>query len=376
MSAAGAPPAGPAAELAEELAGRTADLCARLSPTGEEGPLCDELERWARGRFPAVRRVGSSLAAWVDAAPAAGAPSAGGRPLVLLCGHLDTVPVHADDRGPPRREGGRLVAPGASDMKGGVAVAMALAERLPRAARDVDLALVLYAREEGPYAEDELEPLLAAAPELGAAALAICLEPTDGRLQLGCLGSLHATVRLRGRAAHSARPWQGENAIHRAGALLAELAGRAPREVASGGQLFREVISATRIEGGGARNVVPDLCALNLNFRFAPDRTLAGAEAELVALAARHGAEVEVTDRAPACPAHGDHPLVRRLVARTGVATEPKQAWTDVARLHAHGVAAVNLGPGATAQAHQRGEWIEVAALERAYRLLEAFLRV
>jgi succinyl-diaminopimelate desuccinylase len=296
--------------------------------------------------------------------------------VVALCGHLDTVPAHEEDRGrAPRREGGRIVALGATDMKGGVAVAMALAEALPRAERFCDLLLVLYAREEGPYLENELEDVLREAPEVARAALALCLEPTDNVLQLGCVGSIHATFVFHGKAAHSARPWQGDNAVHRAGALLAELAARPPREARSGGLAFREVLSATRIEGGRARNVVPDRCALNLNLRFAPDRTLEAAADELRALGARHGAEVTLTDLSPACPAWRDHPLVRRLVERTGVAVEAKQAWTDVARLAVHGLPAVNLGPGATSQAHQRGEWVELAALARGYALYEAFLR-
>lgn len=357
--------------LAELLAERTAGLCGYLSPIGEERVLCDQVEAWAGRRFPAVRRVKDSLVVQVDP-PAAAGPR---RPLVALCGHLDTVPVHADDRGGPRREGGRLVAPGASDMKGGLALMMALGEALPAAERFCDLVLVFYAREEGPYLENELEDVLAAAPELRDVALALCLEPTDNRLQLGCVGSIHATLTFRGRAAHSARPWQGDNAVHRAGALLAELHARPPREARSGGQAYREVLTVTRIDGGRARNVVPDECRLNLNFRFAPDKALGDAAAELAALGARHGAEVQLTDLSPACPAFGDHPLVRRLLERTGVPAEPKQAWTDVARLHAHGIPAVNLGPGATAQAHQRGEWIEVAALAEGYRVYERFLR-
>ncbi len=353
--------------LAEALAARTEALCAVPSPIGEERALCDQLEGWAREAFPRVRRVANSLVVGVD-------PSGADRPLVLLCGHLDTVPVHPGDRGPPRREAGRIVAPGASDMKAGVAVAMELALRLPREARFADLALVLYAREEGPYLENELGPVLAQASELSGAALAVCLEPTDGRLALGCVGSLHATFTFTGRSAHSARPWQGENAVHRAGALLAALGARAPREVASGGLPFREVTSVTRIEGGRARNVVPDRCTLNVNFRFGPDRGVEDAVRELEALGSAHGAEVEITDRAPACPAFADHPLVARLRERGGLAVEPKQAWTDVARLAAAGIPAVNLGPGATAQAHQRGEWVEVAAVEAAYRALERFL--
>ena len=356
-------------ELAEALARRTEALCAELSPIGHEKPLCDAVEAWARGRFPAVERVRDSLVVRVDAAREPG------RPLVALCGHLDTVPVHDEDRHAPRREGGRVVAPGASDMKGGLAVMMELAERLPRAERFCDLVLVLYAREEGPYAENELEEVLRDPARLRGVDLALCLEPTDNVLQLGCVGSIHATVTFHGKAAHSARPWQGDNAVHRAGALLAELHARAPREARSGGHVFREVLSATRIEGGRARNVVPDRCALNLNFRFAPDRTLEDAAGELRALAGRHGAEIEVTDLSPACPAFQDHPIVRRLVERTGLPVEPKQAWTDVARLAVHGVPAVNLGPGATSQSHQRGEWVEVSALELGYRIYEGFLR-
>lgn len=355
--------------LGEALAARTEALCAVPSPIGEERALCDLLEAEARARFPRVRRVENSLVVLVD--PEAGAEA---RPLVLLCGHLDTVPVHEEDRGPPRRAGGRIVAPGSSDMKSGVAVALELALRLPRAARVADLALVLYAREEGPYLENELGPVLERAAELRGAGLAICLEPTDGRLQLGCVGSLHATLVFTGRAAHSARPWQGENAVHRAGGLLAALAARPPRDVTSGGLSFREVASVTRIEGGRARNVVPDRCTLNLNFRFGPDRSVEDAVREVEELAARHGAAVEITDRAPSCPAFVEHPLVARLRDRAGLAVEPKQAWTDVARLAQAGIPAVNFGPGATSQAHQRGEWVEVAAVEAAYRALERFL--
>jgi hypothetical protein len=172
--------------LADRLAARTAELCAVLTPIGGEGPLCDRVEAWARGRFLHAHRVKDSLVVLVDgarpgaaqASPGAGPAGAGGgapqaRPLVALCGHLDTVPVHEDDLGPPRREGDRLVAPGSSDMKGGLALMMALAEALPGPERFCDLALVFYAREEGPYLENELEDVLASAPELKDVSLAV-----------------------------------------------------------------------------------------------------------------------------------------------------------------------------------------------------------
>ncbi len=365
----------PAPSLRDALAARTEALCAVASPIGHEQRLCDEVEAWARARFGAVRRVKSSVVIDVDGALARG-DATPARPIVALAGHLDTVPIHAADEGRfPRREGDRIVAPGSSDMKSGVAVAMELADRIPAADRFCDLVLVLYAREEGPFEENELGDVLREVPALARCALAVCLEPTDGVLQLGCVGSIHATVTFSGRAAHSARPWHGENAVHKAGAFLAHLAERPPRDAFSGGLVFREVLSVTRIEGGRARNVVPDRCTLNVNFRFAPDRTLEAAAAELRAIVERFGGAAEVTDLSPACPAYADHPLVRRLAERAGTTVEPKQAWTDVARLAQAGVPAVNFGPGATAQAHQAGEWVEVAAIERCYGMLERFLR-
>ncbi len=392
--------------LAEALAARAEALCAIPSPIGSEQLICDHVEAWALGRFPSVRRIKNSLVVSVDdeRPSATGTPTPtptpiptptptpiltttptptpiptrqrAGRPLVALCGHLDTVPIHDADFGkPPARAVGRLVSPGASDMKSGLAVMMELAERIPRSERFCDLALVFYSREEGPYLENELGDVLREVPQLGQASLALCLEPTDNVLQLGCVGSIHATVVFEGRSAHSARPWQGENAVHRAGGLLAELGRRGPREVVSGGLVYREVVSATRIEGGRARNVVPDRCTLNVNFRFAPDKTVEAAAEELRRLAERFGARVALTDLSPACPAFADHPLVARLRDRTGAEAHPKQAWTDVARLAQAGIPAVNLGPGATSQAHQQGEWVELEALERSYRMLEAFLR-
>lgn len=349
------------------LVARVETLLEILSPIGSEAELASHIEAWARGRFPSVERVSDSLVVEVDGPRT-------DRPRVALCGHLDTVPVAEADRGPPRREGGRLVGPGASDMKGGLALMMELAERLPKSSRFCDLVLVFYAREEGPYLENELGLLLEKRGLLEGVELAICLEPTDNTLELGCLGSIHATFTFRGRAAHSARPWQGENAVHRASPFLAMLAARTPRDALSGGLLFREVISVTCIDGGRARNVVPDRCTLNVNYRFAPDRTSDSAVDELSALAVEHGADLQVTDLAPACPAYADHPLVARLAARGELEKSAKQAWTDVARLSAHGIPAVNFGPGATAQAHKQGEWVEIASLVRGYDVLSKFL--
>ena len=346
-------------ELREVLAELTCELCEVRSPVGEEGPLAEQL-----ARRPGAERIGNSVVL---------GRVTGMRPAVALFGHIDTVPVQDGDF-PARRTGGRVHGRGASDMKGAIALMLTLWERLDRVRLPVELACVLYDREEGPYEQSGLGPLLEAREDLRGAALALCLEPTDLALQVGCCGSLHATLAFLGRSAHSARPWQGKNAVHEAGALLEHLKELAPREVSFGELTYREVMSVTRIEGFTGRNVVPARCELNLNFRFAPGRSVDDAEAEVRALAQRFGADCTVTDRAPAGPVVLDNPLVRKLRELTGVPVEAKQAWTDVARLGLSGIPAANFGPGEQAQAHHKGESCSEEALERAHLLLERFL--
>jgi succinyl-diaminopimelate desuccinylase len=344
-------------ELSERLAERTLALCRIRSPTGEEAAICDHLEAWARDRSPtATRRIGNSLVVGREIPD---------RPTVALVAHLDTVPFFEGDP-EARREGDRLIGKGASDMKGGLAVAQALAETLPDWSVFAPL-LVLYDREEGPYPENGLEALFAAGA-IPPVELAICLEPTANALQLGCVGSLHATLRFRGQAAHSARPWEGRNAVHEAAPLLARLAALPPREVEQEGLTFREVASITRAQGGRARNVVPDLFELNLNYRFAPGKSLETAQADVRGLVGE-GPEIEFTDLAPSGPLCLGNPAVQRLGKLAG-RLEPKQAWTDVARFAAHGIDAVNFGPGEPSQAHQVGEWAEIAPLGAAHDIL------
>jgi succinyl-diaminopimelate desuccinylase len=375
------------AGLREDLVARLLEHCAHVAVTGSERPLTDALEAHHRSLGEQVIRVGDSLVVGGRSAT-----EEASRPLVLLVGHLDVVPPTDSDRVPrvEDHEGVEVVVGrGASDMKSGNVVAMRLlADRELRTRSPFDLALVLYAGEEGPAASNELEAVLAAVPWLTDAELAIVLEPTDGRVELGCLGGLHAEVTLHGVAAHSARPWQGSNALTAAAPLLAALEARGPVDVTVDGIAYRDVLTATQAWTGGlgpgdvqrspVRNVVPDRFTLNLNLRFAPSRDLAAAEAELRALVTglcgSAQVTVEVVDRAPPSPPHCSAPLVARFIGTVGAEVAGKQAWTDVARLGAAGVPALNFGPGATAQAHQRGEWVSVDAMVDAYERLERFL--
>ena len=294
-----------------------------------------------------------------------------GRPLVVLAGHLDTVPPQGD--GSARLAGDRLHGLGASDMKGGIAVMIALLESLdPRGLR-FDLAAVFYDAEEGPQEGDGLGRVLAGMPWLGGAELAVLLEPTDVAVEAGCNGVLNVEVRVRGRGAHAARPWTGLNAVERAAPWLAEIVRFPATAVQVQGLEFRETLQVTTLAAGRARNVVPDELVANLNHRFPPGRTAAEAEARVRALVPADF-EVRVVDRAEAGPVRLDHPLVRELVERTGRAPSGKQGWTDVARFSALGVPAVNFGPGLPEQCHAAGEYCPTGNLLRCHEVLAGFL--
>jgi succinyl-diaminopimelate desuccinylase len=293
-----------------------------------------------------------------------------GKPLVLLAGHTDTVPAQGNL--PGRLEDGAVVGLGASDMKGGLGVMIELGRWASETDLTYDLALLFFPREELGPTENPLPGVFEQVPLIDESALVICLEPTDNTVQLGCLGNLNARVVFEGRAAHSARPWMGVNAIALALEGLAPVLHLEPRDVVIEGLLFREVLSVTQIHGGIAQNVVPARAEATLNFRFAPDRTPEEAEARVRELVGR---ELEVISVSPAAHVAASSPLVQELRAVGGYELQPKQAWTNVADFAARGLDAINLGPGGTRYAHAAHERVEVAELERTFAALQRFLR-
>jgi succinyl-diaminopimelate desuccinylase len=281
---------------------------------------------------------------------------------VVLAGHLDTIPAQGNI--PGRIADGMVHGLGASDMKGGVAVMVELA-RAGAPGR-----YLFFNREEVPVSESPL-PALFATSLLEGVQLAVVLEPTDVILHAGCLGNVQARVTFHGQSTHSARPWTGVNAIHELVRGLEELVRLEPLDVELDGLVYREVVSAVRVDGGIAANVVPAEAGVELNFRYAPGRSREEAEARLRALVP-HG-DVEILSNSPSAPPSLTNPLavqLRELVPDVA----PKQAWTPVAQFAEQGIDAINYGPGATAFAHKVDEQIPVANLERCFTTLRAFL--
>jgi succinyl-diaminopimelate desuccinylase len=284
---------------------------------------------------------------------------------VVLAGHLDTVPLSTEPNLPTRLADGSLWGRGTVDMKGGVAVMLKVAAQVTQPERD--LTFLFYDCEEIDAEFNGLARLGAERPELLAADFAVLLEPTDGAIEGGCKGTLRAQIVTRGVAAHSARPWNGHNAIHDAGPVLARLAAYEAAVVTVDGLDYHEALQAVAVEGGIAGNVIPDRCVVTVNYRFAPDKSADEAFAHVQDVF--EGFECVLGDAADGARPGLHLPAAQEFVAALGVPVGPKEGWTDVARFSALGVPAVNYGPGDPNLAHADDEHCPVgqyAAAEQA----------
>jgi succinyl-diaminopimelate desuccinylase len=340
------------------------DLTARLvdieSVSGHEQPLADAIEAAVR-RLPhlSVHRDGNALVART---------SLGRDRRVVLAGHIDTVPVAANL--PSRWEGDVLYGCGASDMKSGVAVQLRLAALVPQPNRDVTF--VFYDSEEVESERNGLLRLSRNCPELLAGDLAVLMEPTGGVVEGGCQGTLRAEVVARGKRAHSGRSWLGVNAIHEAGRILDVLRAYRAREPDVDGLAYHEGLNAVLIRGGVAGNVIPDECAVTVNYRFAPDRSAAQAADHVREVFA--GWEVTVTDVIGGARPGLTEPVARSFLATIGGTPRAKLGWTDVARFSSLGIPAVNYGPGDPQLAHRADEHVALAAVTDCEERMRAWL--
>ena len=346
--------------LTDDPADLTAALIDIASVSGDESVLADAVQSAldALGRLEVVR-LGNTVLARTRL----------GRPeRVLLAGHLDTVPIAANV--PSRCDGDLIFGCGATDMKSGDAMLLHIAATVRQPAKD--MTFVFYECEEVEHARNGLTHVERSLPDWLAADLAILAEPTDGRVEAGCQGTLSFTITTRGTRAHAARSWLGHNAIHAAAPVLTLLADYRPRTVVVDGCEYREGLNAVGIAAGVASNVIPDECTVRLNFRFAPDRDLSGAESHVREVF--DGFEVALTDAAPAARPGLAAPAAAEFVAAAGGVAVAKYGWTDVARFAALGTPAVNYGPGDPGLAHTPGEFVSATQVREMTETLRRFL--
>lgn len=330
------------------------------SVSGDEKLIADRVEEVLRAApHLSVSRYRNTLMARTDL---------GRGRRVVLAGHLDTVPVAGNL--PARVDGDLMYGCGTSDMKSGLALALHLAVTMPQPRYDVTY--LCYEAEEVEAERNGLNLVSAAHPDWLAADFAVLLEPTYGAVEAGCQGTMRAVVTGEGRRAHAARSWLGVNAIHAMGEPLRRLSAYQARSVTIDGCTYREGMNAVRVTGGVAGNVIPDACELEVNFRFAPDRSQADAEAHLREVF--DGFPLAVTDTAPGALPGLTAPPAQDFLAAVGAAPAAKLGWTDVARFAALGIPALNYGPGDPNLAHARDERVELTKIREGAAVLRRWL--
>ncbi len=330
------------------------------SVSRNEQELADAIEEALNG-LPhlEVTRIGHSLVARTDL---------GRAERVVIAGHIDTVPLARNL--PVRNDGTHLHGLGTCDMKGGVAVALRLAQEVTEPNRD--LTFVFYEAEEIDDVFNGLGIIATQRPDLVQGDFAILMEPSDAVVEAGCQGTLRVEVTARGARAHSARSWRGSNAIHRAGEVLRRLEAYDARKPVIDGLEYHEGLNAVWITGGVATNVLPDECVVEVNFRFAPDRDEADAAAFVKEFF--DGFDVRITDSAPGALPGLDRPAAQAFIESVGGEVNPKFGWTDVARFTALGVPAVNYGPGDPMFAHKQDEFVPLEHIRRCEDRLREWL--
>lgn len=334
------------------------------SVSGNETELADLVETLLRDQpHLTVDRDGDCVVARTDL---------GRDQRVVIAGHLDTVPVVANlpSSVVETPEGLVIHGRGTCDMKGGVAVALKLACEL--VAPRVDVTWVFYDHEEVDSDLNGLGRLSRNRPDLLHADFAVLMEPTSAEVEGGCQGTIRVKVQATGRAAHSARAWMGHNAIHDLADVLARLAEHEPRQIEVEGLVYREGLNAVRIGGGLAGNVIPPEAWVEINYRYAPDKSPEEALTRLSEFLG--GVAHEVLDVSPAAGPGLDRPLAKEFVAAVGGRARPKYGWTDVARFAALGIPAVNYGPGDPSLAHRDDERCPAADLDRCAEGLRRWL--
>ena len=340
------------------------------SPTFQEEKITDFIEDWMFCHVEGVlvKTIGNSRIFSL--------PMIDNLPHIGLVGHTDVVPKHFEAY---QRED-LLFGAGASDMKGALAPFMMLMESCSKwSDRHLNFSFVLYCAEEGtPLEENGLYHLILGEEEfLRTLDLAIVGEPTNGCIQVGCVGSLHAEVIIRGVACHSARPWDGENALYKALPFIRSIAEIKPLKKTVFGVVFFDVINVTESKSENGRTSIPGQWACNINYRYAPGPSMQEAEIEFSNLLASTGfekLEFTVLDHVPSAQII-ETELLNKFVCFLGRQVEAKQAWTDVAQLNGIDIPAFNFGPGLTQQAHKANEYISLRDVVDYYKILHESIK-
>jgi acetylornithine deacetylase len=355
--------------------------------------LVDHVEDYLRSHGVSAQRItdstGQKAALWVTIGPA-------DKPGIVLSGHTDVVPVAGQnwshDPFTLTERDGKLYGRGSADMKGFVAVCLAMVPEMARAKLAAPIHLALsYDEEVGCVG---VRPLLDEVNKLPVKPLACFVgEPTLMQVAIGHKGKHALRAIVRGQACHSSLAPQGVNAVEYAAELITEIRRRA-QEISNGAAYDRlydiphTTLLTSIVHGGTALNIVPDTCELQFEARGlgvneakeVTDGIVAWAASELVpAMQSANpdcGVDFEQILQYPALAIQPGNPLVTFAKTLAGRNDHIKVSYGTEAGLFVAiaDIPSVVIGPGAIAQAHRPDEYVEIAQLERCAEMIEKLI--
>jgi acetylornithine deacetylase/succinyl-diaminopimelate desuccinylase family protein len=339
-----------------------------------------ESARWLGKELAAIGCAVSYQAVAENRENVVGIIDNGPGPCLAFNSHLDVIPAGNGWTGDPwtlRAENGRLIGRGACDAKGSIAsmveaMAMLAAERGRWSGRLVG---VFVADEE--VGSTGAKTFAADHPGVDRVVVG---EPTDLSAVSAHKGVLRPRIRIAGKSAHSGRPDLGDNAIVKAGKLVARLAAEDARLRTKLHPLVGpSSLSVTRIHGGIADNIVPPWCELTIDRRVLPSEQPEAVDLEIRALLAaalaEDGIATEIlgyTSTAGPSETPADDPIIRAAVgaARANGVEPPGPigflGGCDLVHFQRVGIRGVVLGPGSLGMAHKPDEYVPEDELARA----------
>ncbi len=292
-------------------------------------------------------------------------------PTLVLHGHIDVVPG-SEEMFRSRVEGDRLYGRGAYDMKGALAVMLLVLHDL-RDQEDVRVRLGIVSDEESEEEENRGSDALVRHGFIGD--FAITGEPTNLQVGVQAKGVLAMRLEVRGRSAHGATPWLGDNAVVKAVEVFRGIESL-PFARQSSALFDRPSINLGRIWGGDALNKVPDTCVIDVDVRFLPEQD---PEEILAQVEGLPDTRVLTTFRRPPAVVEPSDPFVVGLCEATSphhperVMSVGRDGASDAVSFLNVGVPAVEFGPVGDGH-HGPEEWVSVASLRGYRQALTAFV--
>ncbi len=306
---------------------------------------------------------------------------------VAFVGHIDTIDNVNEKNGVI--EGDKVFGLGASDMKAGIAVMLALASEL----HHLPIVWIFYDREEGNYEDNGLE-IVFQNMKIKDLEFAIIFEPTSNNIEIGCNGVINYGIWIRGKSGHSARKETYLNPFYLSIPLIQHFKGFQlndyEKKIAIKSKEFilryKNNAVITLVKGfmdyeneNSFKNVVPEYCFINLNVRFTPNfdfEEIDGLYRKEIG-SFSNIERIDILDRAPAGKVIINDALanfIDKFLSFGNFEIRAKQAWTDVARFSVHNIPAINLGPGLPEQAHQKNEYAQITKIQELYNIMKKIM--